>query len=202
MDSDLIAKLVALEIPDKHLRKVLAVLSSHVPVPTLSAAAIRKRRQRDKERDISVTCHGTVTGQVTLPSPSPSSPLSPLSPTPPIPTLTPTPPPTPAYTHEDEPEIRDDPPAKGKKPWNPTPEQVLVASFVGRRPSTRWDAKEVKKWKELQPLDPDDLDAVRWYYLESGCNFVRKNLITLLNNWPGEIDRARTYDPKNDGRLI
>lgn len=121
----------------------------------------------------------------TLPSPSPS-PLIPPSP--------------PEGDGEElKLSIEDDTPPPSK-PWNPTPEQIEVASWFSRRPTTRWSRDEVSLWKKLQPIAPDDWEAAKWYYSESGCPFLRKDLKTLLNNWNGEVDRAKNYDPERDKR--
>ena len=77
-----------------------------------------------------------------------------------------------------------------------TPEQIEVAGLVGRRATTEWDDKELKAWSRIRrPIAIDDWKALRWYYRESGCTYLRRDLLTLLNNWNGEIDRAKNYDP-------
>lgn len=83
--------------------------------------------------------------------------------------------------------------------WNPTPKQTEAASWFGMRPTTKWDAKWQKKWKEIVAdfdFSSEDYDALKWYYTESGCKFLRKDLGTLLNNWQGEITRAKNYEPE------
>jgi hypothetical protein len=77
-----------------------------------------------------------------------------------------------------------------------TPEQIEVASWLNRRPTTAWSAKELKAWKQIpKPIDSEDWQALKWYYTRSGCKYLRKDIFTLLNNWSGEIDRAKNYDP-------
>lgn len=88
---------------------------------------------------------------------------------------------------------------KGSKSWNPTPEQIEVASWFNRKPATEWSKKEKAAWlphQTLQDFTGDDWLALKWYYTESGCKFLRKDLGTLLNNWQGEIDRAKNYEPE------
>jgi hypothetical protein len=83
--------------------------------------------------------------------------------------------------------------------WNPTPEQIEVASWFNRKPSTEWSKKEKAAWlphQTLQDFTGDDWLALKWYYTESGCQYLRKDLGTLLNNWQGEIDRAKNYEPE------
>ena len=71
-----------------------------------------------------------------------------------------------------------------------------MAALVGRKASTLWSDKELAKWAKIQkPVDTEDWQALRWYYLQSGCGHVRRDLFTLLNNWNGEIDRAKKFDP-------
>lgn len=86
------------------------------------------------------------------------------------------------------------------KPWNPTPEQIEVASWFNRKPTTPWSKKESVTWAMLNGdmnfCKGDDWLALKWYYTESGCKFLRKDLGTLLNNWQGEIDRAKNYEPE------
>jgi len=82
-----------------------------------------------------------------------------------------------------------------KSNWNPTPQQIEVASWFNRRASTRWDEKEIKAWRKLQPLNGEDFDVVRWLHATSGCDYKRRKLATLLNNWTEEVDLGRTYDP-------
>lgn len=82
--------------------------------------------------------------------------------------------------------------------WNPSPEQIEVASWFGRRPTTVWSPQEQRKWREVVAnfkFEGDDWEALRWYYAKSGCPYLRKDLVTLLNNWNGEVDRALQYDP-------
>jgi hypothetical protein len=77
-----------------------------------------------------------------------------------------------------------------------TPEQIEVASWLNRRPTTPWSAKELKAWKQIpKPIDSEDWQALKWFYTRSGCKYLRRDLCTLLNNWTGEIDRAKNYDP-------
>jgi hypothetical protein len=77
-----------------------------------------------------------------------------------------------------------------------TVQQIEVASWIGRRAKTRWSAKELKAWASVaKPIDSEDWQALQWYYTKSGCQYLRRDLLTLLNNWTGEIDRAKNYNP-------
>jgi len=77
-----------------------------------------------------------------------------------------------------------------------TAEQIEIGSWLNRRSTTPWNDKERKAWAKItKPFDSDDWAALRWYYTESGCGYLRRDLFTLLNNWNGEIDRAKNYNP-------
>lgn len=78
-----------------------------------------------------------------------------------------------------------------------TPEQLEVGSWFGRKPTTAWSEKELKAWAKITAIDPEDWRALRWYYSQSGCQRLRRDLVTLLNNWQGEIDRAKNFDPND-----
>lgn len=84
------------------------------------------------------------------------------------------------------------------KDWSPTPEQIEVASWFNRKPSTEWSKPEKAKWhfiEKVQHFESDEWRALKWYYTQSGCPYLRKDIGTLLNNWQGEIDRAQNYEP-------
>ena len=44
------------------------------------------------------------------------------------------------------------------------------------------------------------MEILTWFYTQSGYKYLRKDLLTLLNNWRGEVDRARTYEPSTEGQ--
>ena len=77
-----------------------------------------------------------------------------------------------------------------------SPEQIEVGTWFNRRPTTAWSEKELKAWAKIsKPIDPEDWQALRWFYTQSGCQYLRRDILTLLNNWTGEIDRAKNYNP-------
>ena len=55
-----------------------------------------------------------------------------------------------------------------------------------------WSPKERKALKGVIKLKttPEDLSILERYY-RSGCQFLRRDVVTLLNNWQGEVDRAK-----------
>lgn len=71
--------------------------------------------------------------------------------------------------------------------------RLRIGSWFSRRESTKWSAKELKALKDVIKLGtpPEDIDLLEAWY-RSGDLYLRKDIITLLNNWGGEIDRART----------
>lgn len=83
--------------------------------------------------------------------------------------------------------------------WKPTAEQLRVASWFGRRATTRWSDKELKSWKAIaSSLDTGDLDALERRYTSNDPETVKyrkQEIYSLLNNWPGEVDKARRWTP-------
>jgi hypothetical protein len=68
--------------------------------------------------------------------------------------------------------------------------------FLSRKPTTLWSVKEADALKALGALDPDEIDLLEDYYradLPAEMDIRRRDLITMLNNWTGEIDRAREF---------
>lgn len=80
----------------------------------------------------------------------------------------------------------------------PTPNQIRFNEMFKRRNSTRWNKKEIEALKAIEPIDENDFAAVlKWYSakLPPESDFRRRDLGTLLNNWNGEVDRARKFKP-------
>jgi hypothetical protein len=79
--------------------------------------------------------------------------------------------------------------------------QQRVHSWFNRRPSTKWSKKEIKSLEVLvmaysDETDEDlyaDVDLLEWYYTKTKCEFLRREPLTLLNNWQGEISKAKQY---------
>jgi hypothetical protein len=71
-------------------------------------------------------------------------------------------------------------------------EMFQIGGWLKRRPTTNWSQKEISKLKEIVPLHSEDIALMERYYL-SDCPYLRKDVYTLLNNWNGELDRARDY---------
>lgn len=87
--------------------------------------------------------------------------------------------------------------------WSPDQNQLKINSLFNRRESTQWSEKELRAYRKLS-IDPEDLELLSRYYLATDIpedkNIRRRDIVTLLNNWPGEVDRARDYCQKIDDR--
>jgi hypothetical protein len=90
---------------------------------------------------------------------------------------------------------------KAAKPWEPTACMLEIGKWFNRRPTTRWQKNELKAFKEICDGDdfPPEIHIVRAFYT---ANIIpdkdtrdtrRQDLVTLLNNWNGEIDKAKRF---------
>jgi hypothetical protein len=76
-----------------------------------------------------------------------------------------------------------------------------IAAMMRRKLTTHWSDKELKQYKKLYKShcfdDLSDLSLMERYYAferKKGDNGRhRRDLITLLNNWQGELDRATAW---------
>jgi hypothetical protein len=72
-----------------------------------------------------------------------------------------------------------------------------IATLFNRRLTTPWSVPEIKAFRALGVLADDDLELVERYYAferakgEKGIH--RSDLCTFLNNYSGELDRARAF---------
>ena len=71
--------------------------------------------------------------------------------------------------------------------------RLRVGAMIRRRPSTHWSSKEIKALKEIFDFNTpeEDLVALEARY-QSDDKYLRRELLTLLNNWNGEIDKSRS----------
>lgn len=85
-------------------------------------------------------------------------------------------------------------------PDPPNPNRMLrLNRLFRRREASKWSAKELKAYEAGAELCPiDEFEMVEAYYL-SGVPYLRKDLQTLLNNWNGEVDRARKWRENPNG---
>lgn len=73
---------------------------------------------------------------------------------------------------------------------------IRIGAIMKRRPSTEWLPKEKKALKALAPIPEEDIAAVEKYYaapVQIASDYRRRDVFTLLNNWPGEVDRANRH---------
>jgi len=84
---------------------------------------------------------------------------------------------------------------KGRADALACPQRIEVGSWFGRRASTPWSRKECKSWDEI-PSDivQEGIEILAAPY-SAKEKFCRRDLLTLLNNWQGELDRWRSYAP-------
>lgn len=76
-----------------------------------------------------------------------------------------------------------------------TPQAIRIANIFHRKLTTPWQRKEVEAYRKLGTIPEDDLAAVERYYASQwpprrDVNILRHDLITFLNNFQGEVDRA------------
>lgn len=83
-------------------------------------------------------------------------------------------------------------------PSSPTAKRF--AAIMHRASTTAWnEKKEIRHFRELSPhVQEDDLQMVERYYKsnwppKTSKNHLRHDLATLINNWHGEVDRARIW---------
>jgi hypothetical protein len=83
------------------------------------------------------------------------------------------------------------PPAKG-------PLQLRAEALMRRRPSTPLTDGETRAFRKnkaaIEATTEDDWRALEAFYAAPQPEtFARKDLATLVNNWNGEIDRAKSW---------
>jgi uncharacterized protein YdaU (DUF1376 family) len=77
--------------------------------------------------------------------------------------------------------------------------RLRVGAMIRRRPTTQWSTKEMKALKEVFDFKTpeEDLFALEVRY-QSDNKYLRRELMTLLNNWNGEIDKSRSTSPSGN----
>lgn len=87
----------------------------------------------------------------------------------------------------------------GNGDWKPNQEQSRLNRLFKRRETTKWSPGEVKAWRILTPIPEEDLATVERFYEQTerieNKGYRRHDLLTLLNNFNGEVDRARNFRP-------
>lgn len=91
------------------------------------------------------------------------------------------------------------PRAKKKAPQ--TEEAKRIAKCVHRKESTGWGDDEIRAFRDIHPIDPEDLELVEGYYtaeFNQPGSICRTELIRLLKHWRGEVDRARAWKQRGE----
>jgi hypothetical protein len=77
-----------------------------------------------------------------------------------------------------------------------SPAMITIGKFLGRKPDTLWTVAEAVALLEVRP-SPDEIELLARYYAEMPADperdFRRQKIETLLNNWHGELDKARCH---------
>lgn len=90
---------------------------------------------------------------------------------------------------------------------SPPIDQAKFAAFrakanalFNRRESTAWSSAEMKAAIPHLDTPEDEWDVLTRYYAKRGQKdfFPRTSLLTLLNNWAGEIDKAKAKFPEEN----
>lgn len=70
-----------------------------------------------------------------------------------------------------------------------------ICAIMHRGPNTKWSEKENKALNAVFPSTEEDISAIETYYKATIItnDFRRTRVETLLNNWPGEVDRAKRF---------
>ena len=91
---------------------------------------------------------------------------------------------------------RPSPAPKSRRVSENTPLMIRIGSWFGRKPDTLWGIPEAQALKRINP-QPAELDTLEKYYtakIPEKQDFRRRRVETLLNNWPGEIDKATAFN--------
>ena len=78
--------------------------------------------------------------------------------------------------------------------------QQRANRLLGRRDSTNWTPKEIKAAKPNLDTCEEDWKLLESFYSRRNEKdiYTRRSMETLLNNWAGEIDKARAHKEKED----
>lgn len=112
---------------------------------------------------------------------------------------------------KEQPPTPSSPPATGRKEKRKdttptTPQALRVAAIFGRRPTTVWTGDEIEKYRKIGPIEEDDLALVEAFYSAPDDNpdkplYHRTTLEVFLNNFQGEMDKARKWRRSLNGHV-
>lgn len=97
-------------------------------------------------------------------------------------------------------------PPQPKEPKPKGPLQLRAEAIMGRRPSTPLTSGESRAFSKnraaIEATTEEDWRTLeRFYAAPQSETFARKDLGTLLNNWNGEIDKAKAFFTPEKQRL-
>jgi hypothetical protein len=76
-----------------------------------------------------------------------------------------------------------------------TPQSIRISELFHRKPSTKWSDKEIASLRKIPRESLEELETVCRYTeaerLKGDAGRHRRDLATFLNNYTGELDRAR-----------
>ena len=78
---------------------------------------------------------------------------------------------------------------------------VRIGDWFGRKPTTLWSMLEADALKSVNPTE-DELLVMRGFYeadIPKKEDIRRRDIITMLNNWTGEYDKAVEFKRINGG---
>lgn len=84
---------------------------------------------------------------------------------------------------------------KKTKVMRNSPAMNQIGAWFGRRPETLWTIAEAASLMMVKPSQAE-IDGMGIYYsaqISADDDIRRRDLGTLLNNWSGELDRARKF---------
>lgn len=100
--------------------------------------------------------------------------------------------------HEELVLVPEDPPAERPEPI--APELQRARAMFRMRESTPLDMAQIRAWRRahavVKATTPEEWAVLEGYYsaeIERREDFRRKDVVTCLNNWSGEITRAQTW---------
>jgi len=82
-------------------------------------------------------------------------------------------------------------------------EMVKIGGWFSRKPETLWSNDEAQRLAGLGDIPSDELDLMAAYYtadIQEADDYRRRDIATLLNNWTGELDRARKWRAQHPGQ--
>jgi hypothetical protein len=90
---------------------------------------------------------------------------------------------------------------KGELSLNLLNFQQRANQLLGRRDTTNWTPKEIKAAKPNLDTCEEDWKLLETFYSKRSEKdvYTRRSMETLLNNWFGEIDKARSYKERENG---